>query len=267
MSTITSGTTLTTALVQIGDTTGNLVIKTGSSNTTAMTISGSDQSVTIAGTLTANGSSITPSQWVTSGANISYTTGNVGIGVTSPSQKLEAIGTVRIKWENGDGNGLNLSSDATGLGVINAGYGGGAGQIAFQTAGTERMRINGGLSVGTTTDPGAGLISDVSGNVRSLPINSQTSAYVVAASDNGKVISITTGGVTVNNSIMSAGMVVTIYNNSGSSQTITQGSGVTLQWAGQTSSTTGSRTIGLYGMATIVFLSASSAVITGSGLT
>lgn len=54
MSTISSGTTLTTALVQTGDTTGDLVIKTGSSNTTAMTISGTDQSVTINGSLTAN---------------------------------------------------------------------------------------------------------------------------------------------------------------------------------------------------------------------
>lgn len=109
--------------------------------------------------------------------------------------------------------------------------------------------------------------SDSIGNLRSIPLNSQTSAYILAASDNGKMVSITTGGVTVNNSIMSAGMVVTIYNNSGSSQTITQGTGVTLQWAGQTASTTGTRTLGLYGMATIIFLSASSAVITGSGLT
>lgn len=112
----------------------------------------------------------------------------------------------------------------------------------------------------------SGLLSDSAGNVRSTPINSQSSAYVVAASDNGKVISITTGGVTINNSIMSAGMIVSIYNNSGSSQTITQGSGVTLQWAGQSVSTTGNRSLGLYGMCTIVFLSASSAVITGSGL-
>jgi hypothetical protein len=59
MSTISTGTTLTTALVQTGDTTGDLVIKTGASNTTAMTISGTDQSVTLAGSLTANGSSIT----------------------------------------------------------------------------------------------------------------------------------------------------------------------------------------------------------------
>jgi phage-related tail fiber protein len=54
MSTISSGTTLTTALVQTGDTTGDLVIKTGASNTTAMTISGTDQSVVISGTLTSN---------------------------------------------------------------------------------------------------------------------------------------------------------------------------------------------------------------------
>jgi hypothetical protein len=51
MSTISSGTTLTTALVQTGDTTGNLVIKTGASNTTALTISGTDQSITVAGGL------------------------------------------------------------------------------------------------------------------------------------------------------------------------------------------------------------------------
>lgn len=98
-------------------------------------------------------------------------------------------------------------------------------------------------------------------------LNSQTSAYVLVAGDAGKVISITTGGVTVNNSIFQAGNIVTIFNNSASSQTITQGTGVTLQWAGQATSTTGNRTLGLYGMATIVFLSASSAVIFGAGLT
>ena len=124
------------------------------------------------------------------------------------------------------------------------------------------ITLNGTTGVSTTGD-----VSDSLGLVRSLPVNSQTAAYIVAATDNGRTISITTGGVTVNNSIMSSGMVVSIYNNSGSSQTITQGTGVTLQWAGQTSSSTGTRTLGLYGLATVVFLSASSAIITGSGLT
>ena len=111
-----------------------------------------------------------------------------------------------------------------------------------------------------------GSISDSIGNVRSIPINPQTGAYVLLATDNGKTISITTGGVTVPNSVMSAGNAVTIYNNSGSSQTITQGTGVTLQWAGQTSSTTGNRTLGLYGVCTILFITSSNAVISGAGL-
>jgi hypothetical protein len=41
MSTISAGTTTTTALVQTGDTTGSLVLKTGSTPTTAMTINSS----------------------------------------------------------------------------------------------------------------------------------------------------------------------------------------------------------------------------------
>lgn len=119
------------------------------------------------------------------------------------------------------------------------------------------------LSSGTTYNGSSALTINAVGTT----LNSQTAAYILAATDAGKLVSITTGGVTVNNSIMSAGDIVTIYNNSASSQTITQGTGVTLQWAGQTASTTGNRTLGLYGMATIVFLSASSAVITGAGLT
>lgn len=51
MSTISAGTTVGTALVNSGDTTGNLVIKTGSNATTALTISGTDQSITVAGGL------------------------------------------------------------------------------------------------------------------------------------------------------------------------------------------------------------------------
>ena len=44
------------------------------------------------------------------------------------------------------------------------------------------------------------------------------------ADDAGKTIYISTGGVTINNSLFSEGDAVTIINNSGSNQTITQGS-------------------------------------------
>lgn len=109
--------------------------------------------------------------------------------------------------------------------------------------------------------------SDSYGTLRSVPVNSQTTGYTLTAADCGRVVSITTGGVTAPASVLSAGNAVTIYNNSGSSQTITQGSGLTLQWAGQSSSTTGNRTLGLYGICTILFISSTSAVITGAGLT
>ena len=137
------------------------------------------------------------------------------------------------------------------------------------TSATATSLTSSSASITTLTGSSATIttVSDAYGNVRSAPINSQTSSYVLVATDNGKAISITTGGVTVPNSVMSSGNMVIIYNNSSSSQTITQGSGLTLQWAGQVSSATGSRTLGLYGLCTILFTSSSTAIITGSGLT
>jgi hypothetical protein len=112
--------------------------------------------------------------------------------------------------------------------------------------------VNGG-ALGT---PSSGTLSSCtvdgtnSVGFRNIPQNSQTGAYVLVASDVGKHISITTGGVTCNASVFSAGDAVTIYNNSGSSQTITAGSGVTIRLAG--SSSTGNRTLAQYGVATLL---------------
>ena len=106
--------------------------------------------------------------------------------------------------------------------------------------------------------------SDSKGNLRSIPANSQSGAYVAVAADAGKAIYISTGGVTINDSVFSAGDAVTIINNSGSNQTITQGSGVTLYNAAD--ATTGNRTLAGRGMSTIWFVSASAAYISGAGL-
>lgn len=120
-----------------------------------------------------------------------------------------------------------------------------------------------GLTATATYNGSAAITFNATGST----INSQTTGYTLVAADAGKTISITTGGVTVPNAVMSAGNIITIYNNSGSSQTITQGASLTLQWAGQSSSTTGNRTLGLYGIATIIFISSSVAVISGAGVT
>ena len=109
-------------------------------------------------------------------------------------------------------------------------------------------------------------VSDSIGNLRSIPINGKSAAYILAATDNGQMISITTGGVTVNSGIFASpyGQTVSIYNNSASSQTITQGAGVTLRLAGTTA--TGNRTLARYGVATIVCVAANTFVMSGAGV-
>jgi len=117
---------------------------------------------------------------------------------------------------------------------------------------------------GTAGITASGSVSDSIGNVRDVPVNNQTSAYVLVVTDDGKNVSITTGGVTVPVSVFSAGATITIYNNSASAQTITQGSGVTLRFGGTTS--TGNRTLANYGLATVVCVASNTFVISGAGV-
>ena len=109
-----------------------------------------------------------------------------------------------------------------------------------------------------------GTVSDSKGNLRSIPKVVISSAHTLAASDAGKTLLMQTGGVTVANSVMSAGDAVTIINASGSDQTITQGSGVTIYNTADAS--TGNRTLAGRGMCTLWFTDATQAYISGSGL-
>ena len=109
-----------------------------------------------------------------------------------------------------------------------------------------------------------GTVSDSLGNVRTIPKQAETSAYVAVAGDVGQCIFISSGGVTINNSVFSAGDAVSIVNDSGSNQTITQGSGMTMY--NTADATSGNRTLAGRGMCTIWFSAASQSYISGSGL-
>ena len=126
--------------------------------------------------------------------------------------------------------------------------------------------IAGSTSINTSgTITTSAAITDGTGSIRKIPQNARTSAYALTISDVGKHISITTGGVTLPEDIFGIGDNITIFNNSSSSQTITQGTGTTLRYGGSTS--TGNRTLAGFGVATILCVGADVFVITGTGLT
>ena len=106
---------------------------------------------------------------------------------------------------------------------------------------------------------------------RNIPQNTDTGTVTLDINDAGDHISISspTGtGVTVPANIFSVGDVVTVYNNSTSNLTITQGTNVTLRQAA--TANTGNRTLAQYGVCTIMCVAdvtdADVFVIAGAGL-
>ena len=82
--------------------------------------------------------------------------------------------------------------------------------------------------------------------------------------DRGCLLSVT-AGVTVPANVFAANDTFSIYNNSASNITITQGASLTLRQVG--TANTGNRTLAQRGLVTVVFISATEAVISGGGLT
>ena len=123
------------------------------------------------------------------------------------------------------------------------------------------------LKVGTGITAEAGIITATTfdGSLKGLPQNTQTSAYVLVASDAGKHVSISAGGVTLNTGIFDIGSTVTIFNDSSSTQMINAGSGVTLRRV--SIGDLGSRGLNQYGLATIMCIRNNEYVISGAGLT
>lgn len=140
------------------------------------------------------------------------------------------------------------------------------GQLSFNSAGGMQWGAPGNFNVWSVDASGnttASTVSDVLGNLRDLPQNVQGGAYTLTATDAGKIVVLAAGGATIPAGSLTASKVVSIVNDSDSSQPLTQGGGLTLRLTGQ-SGLTGSRTLMPRGIATIWFKSASEAYITGS---
>ena len=206
--------------------------------------------------------------------------GNVGIGNTNAGDfKSGAENLVIGSGSGAEGITIYTATNASGRicfadgsgasdeerGVIQ--YAHDDNHMQFNTNASERMRIDssGRVLVARTSSTGSGEdIQDSKGGIRAIPQNSKTAAYTLVVGDVGKHINITTGGVTVPSGVFSVGDAVTIYNDSASDQTVTQGSSVTLRSAG--TADTGNRTLAQRGICTLLCVASNEFVISGAGL-
>ena len=108
---------------------------------------------------------------------------------------------------------------------------------------------------------------DVTTTLANLYINTlqtiSTAGTTLIASNKGHLV-LTTGTITVPASVFVAGDVVSLYNDSASSISIVQGASLTLRQAGTVN--TGNRTLLARGLATLVFITATEAVVSGPGV-
>ena len=110
-----------------------------------------------------------------------------------------------------------------------------------------------------------GTISDSKGDLRKIIFKQEGSAYTLVAADAGKAIEIATGGITVPNGVFGSGDAITIINDSGSSQSITMGTGLGNMF-NVGDGTSGNLTLAGRGMATIYFVNGTTCYISGGGL-
>ena len=135
-----------------------------------------------------------------------------------------------------------------------------ATKLSFKTAASEAAAEKMALSsAGNLTVTGT--VTDVAGAIRAIPVNTEASTYSLVAGDVGKVIN-SGGTVTVPASIFSAGDVITIFNNTAGSLTITC-SAITTAYKAGTDADVDSVTIDTRGVATILFITTTLCVISG----
>lgn len=215
--------------------------------------------------------------WLTSGGAYKFALHDGLNTLIWTVDNVTAAGTMSLQ----NASNVNITGGTIGAGValnatVNVAAGNIVGAVAIANGGTGQTTAAtargalGAAASGANTD-----ITSVAANTTinghtigylNIPSNAKTSAHVVTAADAGHCIDITTGGVTIpaNATLaLAIGFTFSVYNNSGTSQSIAITTD-TMRLAG--SATTGTRTLAQRGWATARKVAATEWVITGAGI-
>jgi hypothetical protein len=264
--------------------TGGVITVATSTTTPAFTVAGTSGGIpyfSSASTWATSAALAANSLVVGGGAGTAPATVTTGTGVVTALGVN--TGTAGAFVVNGGALGTPSSGNLTGctFPTLNQNTTGSAATLTTArtlTIGSTGKTFDGSASVSwSLTEIGAaasGANTDITSLNASTTINSvvigyrniprSTTTTTANVSDVGKCIAVS-AGITFPNATFAAGDVISIYNNSTASVTITQGTGFTLYLAG--TATTGNRTLAQRGIATIWCNSASDGVISGGGLT
>lgn len=174
-------------------------------------------------------------------------------------------------WDTTAGNNTDIAGVNLAEGCAAAGINDAIRTVMAQIAAWIVAATGPLLRVAANTIANAVMILDGAGvarliGYRGVPPTASTTGRTLALTDVGQHIP-ATGGITVppNSSVAFAiGDLVAVYNNSGSSITITQGSGVTLRLIG--TATTGNRTLAQRGVCNLLKVGTDEWVASGGGV-
>lgn len=129
----------------------------------------------------------------------------------------------------------------------------GSGSVILQSANTN--------SALTQTLPSTDSVT--LGYLNVPPVGTKTSVYTLAAADVGKYVQLgTNGNVTIIDGVFAEGDVVTVFNNTANA--ISMNCAITTAYISGTDSDKATVNIASRGLATILFISSNTCVITGS---